>query len=173
MGLPDMDGLEVLKRLREWTKTPVIILSVRDNDRDKIAALDAGADDYLTKPFSFDVLLARLRARTRDDHPESKTTFADIRLDVEAHEAWRGSDRLRLTPTEFSILKTLLEAGGRVVTRPRMIETVWGDDREVGNNNLDAFMRLLRSKVDVPGKTRLIQTVRGIGYVLREPVRAQ
>ena len=166
--LPQMDGFEITSRLRAVkNRTPILLLTARDAPEDIVRGLDAGADDYLTKPFSFDVLLARLRARTRDENPDGRTTFADLILNSETHEASRAGTPLRLTPTEFGILKTLLEAHGRVVTRQRLIDAVWGTDREIGNNNLDAFMRLLRAKVDAPGRTRLIQTVRGIGYSLR------
>ena len=168
--LPQMDGIEVTKRLRRNNnKTPILLLTARDSAADIVRGLDAGADDYLTKPFSFEVLLARLRARTRSSESgQAEVRFADLTLNGETHEAWRGGTALGLTRTEFAILECLIRASGRVVTRQRMIDSVWGSDREVGNNNLDAFMRLLRAKVDVAGQPRLVQTVRGIGYVLRE-----
>jgi DNA-binding response OmpR family regulator len=168
--LPQMDGLEITKRLRAASDaTPILLLTARDAPRDIVRGLDAGADDYLTKPFSFEVLLARLRARTRVGPAKPKLAFRDLTIDLERHEARRGRLFLRLTPTEFSILECLLRSAGRVVTRQRLIETVWGPDREVGSNNLDAFMRLLRTKVDLAGHTPLIQTLRGIGYSLRDP----
>ena len=170
--LPQMDGFEITRRLRRLNnRTPIILLTARDAPNDIVRGLDAGADDYLTKPFSFDVLLARLRARTRgDDSSQSEVHFADLTLNAETHVARRGRTPLRLTPKEFAILECLIRSAGRVVTRQRLIDTVWGTERDVDNNNLDAFMRLLRSKVDAPGRTRLIETVRGIGYCLRAEI---
>ncbi len=169
--LPYFDGLEVTRRLRARNiTTPILLLTARDTPQDIVAGLDAGADDYLTKPFSFEVLLARLRARTRVSATgaAARLRFSDLVIDVETHQAWRGKTPLNLTRTEFSILECLIRSAGRVVTRQRLIEAVWGLDREVGNNNLDVFIRFLRTKADPPGKKRAIQTVRGIGYRLQE-----
>jgi DNA-binding response OmpR family regulator len=169
--LPFLDGFEVTRRLRARSiTTPILLLTARDTPQDVVRGLDAGADDYLTKPFSFEVLLARLRARTRVGAagPGARLRFADLAIDPETHEVWRGKGLLNLTRTEFSILECLMRSAGRVVTRQRLIETVWGLDREVGNNNLDVFIRFLRTKVDSAGQRRLIQTVRGVGYRLRE-----
>jgi DNA-binding response OmpR family regulator len=169
--LPFLDGFEVTRRLRARSiTTPILLLTARDTPQDVVRGLDAGADDYLTKPFSFEVLLARLRARTRAGAIGAglRLRFSDLSIDPETHEAWRGKGLLSLTRTEFSILECLLRSAGRVVTRQRLIETVWGPDREVGNNNLDVFIRFLRTKVDSAGQRRLIQTVRGVGYRLRE-----
>jgi DNA-binding response OmpR family regulator len=169
--LPFMSGFEVTRRLRAQSiTTPILLLTARDTPQDVVQGLDSGADDYLTKPFSFEVLLARLRARTRVNAtgPGSKLRFSDLAIDPETHEVWRGKLPLNLTRTEFMILECLLRSAGRIVTRQRLIETVWGVDREVGNNNLDVFIRFLRTKVDPPGQRRLIQTVRGVGYCLRE-----
>jgi DNA-binding response OmpR family regulator len=169
--LPSVDGLEVTKRLRAARNaTPILLLTGRDAPMDVVRGLDAGADDYLTKPFSFDVLLARLRARTRGqaDEGEARLRFADLTMDVENHKAWRGRTPLQLTPKEYSILESLVRSAGRMVTRQRLIDTAWGSDCFVGNNNLDVFLSLLRAKVDLPGHVRLIQTVRGVGYRLQE-----
>src|SRR5258708_5935037 len=169
--LPFLDGLEVTRRLRARSvTTPILLLTARDTPQDVVRGLDAGADDYLTKPFSFEVLLARLRARTRVGAAGSgsRLRFSDLSIDPETHEVWRGKTLLNLTRTEFSILECLIRSAGRVVTRQRLIESVWGPDREVGNNNLDVFIRFLRTKADPPGKKRAIQTVRGIGYRLQE-----
>lgn len=169
--LPFLDGFEVTRRLRARSiTTPILLLTARDTPQDVVRGLDAGADDYLTKPFSFEVLLARLRARTRVGAAGagSRLRFSDLAIDLETHEVWRGKRLLNLTRTEFSILECLMRSAGRVVTRQRLIESVWGPDREVGNNNLDVFIRFLRTKVDPAGRRRLIQTVRGIGYRLRE-----
>ncbi len=171
--LPGLNGLDVTKRLRlQGSRTPILLLTARDSSEDVVGGLDAGADDYLAKPFDFEVLLARIRARTRS--VASKTIqqmrFADLFLDCETHEATRAGRRLELTRTEFSILECLMRSAGRVVPRNRIIEFVW-EDRDVTGNNLDAFIRFLRGKLDQPGAPRLIQTERGIGYSLREGTR--
>ena len=169
--LPFLDGVEVTRRLRAATVvTPILLLTARDAPQDIVRGLDAGADDYLTKPFSFTVLLARLRARTRSGHTEArwKLRVADLSMNLESHEVWRTDHAIMLTRTEFALLECLMKSAGRVVTRQRLTETVWGHEREVGNNNLDVFIRFLRSKIDTPGQRRLIHTVRGIGYALRD-----
>ncbi len=169
--LPFLDGFEVTRRLRAAAiSTPILMLTGRDAPQDIVRGLDAGADDYLTKPFSFEVLLARLRARTRPNHSSGQAVlrYADLTANTETHEVWRGYTALNLTPTEFSILECLMKSAGRIVTRQRLIDTVWGVDQEVENNNLDVFIRLLRTKVDGPGQPRLIQTSRGVGYSLRQ-----
>ena len=171
--LPCMDGFEVTRRLRAGAvATPILLLTGRDAERDVVRGLDAGADDYLTKPFSFEVLLARLRARTRAREGESKRKlhYFDLTMNLDTHEVWRENTPVALTRTEFSILECLMRSAGRVVMRQRLIETVWGGDREVGNNNLDVFMRLLRSKIDAR-ENRMIHTVRGVGYSLRQENR--
>ncbi len=168
--LPFMDGLEVTRRLRaETIATPILLLTGRDSPQDIVRGLDAGADDYLTKPFSLEVLLARVRARTRSGPAvhRGKLRYCDVWLDLESHQAGRGDAQLSLTRTEFAILECLMKSAGRVVTRQRLIETVWGGEREVGNNNLDVFIRFLRTKIDALGQ-RMIHTVRGVGYSLRE-----
>ena len=167
--LPFVDGLEVTRRLRRGgVRTPILLLTARDAPEDIVRGLDAGADDYLTKPFAFGVLLARLRARTRAVAPaDARRRFADLTIDLERNEAWRGKAALRLSRTEFSILECLMRSAGRIVTRDQLIETVWGD-REVSSNNLDVFIRFLRVKVDLPGHRKLIHTERGVGYSLRD-----
>jgi len=169
--LPLMDGVHVTRRLRaENIATPILLLTARDAPQDVVRGLDAGADDYLTKPFSLEVLLARIRARTRPGQAagKSRLKYADLIADLETYEVWRHGRRIDLTRTEFAILECLLRSPGRVIRRQRLIEEVWGADREVPDNNLDAFMCLLRAKVDATGRHRLIQTVRGIGYCLRQ-----
>lgn len=168
--LPCMDGFEITRKLRAGAvSTPILLLTGRDSERDVVRGLDAGADDYLTKPFAFEVLLARLRARTRSGRSENQQTlrFGDLTMGLEAHEVWRGNTPITLTRTEFSILECLMRSAGRVVMRQRLIETVWGSDRDIGNNNLDVFIRLLRTKLDTHEK-RIIHTVRGVGYSLRQ-----
>jgi DNA-binding response OmpR family regulator len=168
--LPYLDGLQITKRLRlESIRTPILLLTARDAPEDVVRGLDAGADDYLTKPFSFDVLLARLRARTRtpDMRHATRMRFADLTMDLETREVRRGNALVNLTRTEFAILECLMKSAGRVVTRGRLMDFVWGE-REINSNNLEVFIRFLRAKVDPPDSRKLIQTERGIGYSLRE-----
>jgi len=168
--LPALNGFEVTKRLRlQNIRTPILLLTARDAPEDIVKGLDAGADDYLTKPFDFEVLLARVRARTRTASGRSapQMRFSDLFLDSEKREAVRAGQRLELTRTEFSILECLMRSAGRVVKRGRIIELVWGD-REVTENNLDVFVRYLRTKVDRAGLPRLLHTERGVGYSIRE-----
>jgi len=168
--LPVMDGFEVTRRLRrEHIQTPILLLTARDAPEDVVRGLDAGADDYLTKPFSFDVLLARIRVRTRAaSGPGQHLRFADLTLDLGKREASRGKRQIPLTRTEFSILECLMRAAGRVVPRDRLVDDVWGE-RDVTYNNLEVFIRFLRSKIDAEGQPKLIHTERGIGYALRSP----
>ncbi len=167
--MPFIDGLQVTRSLRRNNIfTPILLLTGRDAPEEVVRGLDAGADDYLTKPFSFDVLLARIRARTRRaDQKDSQLRFADLMLDLGEHKAWRAKRALTLTRTEFALLECLLRSAGRVVTRERLIETVW-NDREISENNLDVFIRFLRLKVDALGAPKLIHTERGLGYSLRQ-----
>lgn len=167
--LPFMDGLEVTRRLRrEHLRTPILLLTARDAPEEIVRGLDAGADDYLTKPFSFDVLLARIRARTRPAADGQRLRFADLVLDLGTREVRRGPRAIALTRTEFAILECLVRAAGRIVPRDRLIEEVWGD-RDVTYNNLEVFIRLLRGKLDEGAQGALIHTERGIGYGLRSP----
>jgi DNA-binding response OmpR family regulator len=168
--LPVLNGFEVTKRLRLLNiRTPILLLTGRDASEDIVRGLDAGADDYLTKPFDFEVLLARIHARTRSGTEKNKgqLRFADLYVDSQKHEATRAGRRLDLTRTEFSILECLIRSAGRVVPRSRIIELVWGD-RDVSENNLDVFIRFLRTKMDMPGMPRLLHTERGVGYCIRE-----
>jgi two-component system response regulator MprA len=165
--LPGIDGFEIARRLRsEGNETPILMLTARDTEQDIIRGLDHGADDYLTKPFSFSELLARLRAVTRrtGGHRSATLTCEDLALDTGTHEATRAGRRLHLTRTEFLLLQKLLQSDGQAVSRKALIDNVWGYDREIENNTLDAFIRLLRQKVDTTGEKPLIHTVRGFGY---------
>jgi DNA-binding response OmpR family regulator len=169
--LPGMDGCALVRQLRRGgSKTPVLMLTGRDSAEDIVTGLDAGADDYLTKPFAFKVLLARLRALGRRKEVEPKTCLqvADLVLDPADHSVHRGKTQVFPTPREFILLETLMRKPGRVFTRSRLIEAVWGNEREVEGNTLDVFVKLLRSKIEPRGTSKLIQTIRGIGYVMRE-----
>ncbi len=169
--LPGISGLDVARRMRQRRDmTPVLMLTARDADADVVAGLDAGADDYLTKPFSFEVLLARLRAVSRRGPVVQGVPLqtSDLVLDPARHEARRGGEPLNLTRTEYRLLEFLLRRCGSVVSREALIDGVWGHDREIEDNTLDVFVRLLRQKVDRPGRPRLIHTVRGVGYCVRE-----
>jgi DNA-binding response OmpR family regulator len=169
--LPRMDGLTVARRLRSSSnQTPILILTARDTDRDLIIALDLGADDYLTKPFSFDVLLARLRAvGRRGPIPQPvRLAFADLSLDAGTRQVRRAARSLPLPPREYALLELLLRNAGRVVTRDTILNSVWGFESDVNENTVEAFVRLLRNKVEPPGESKLIHTVRGIGYCLRQ-----
>jgi DNA-binding response OmpR family regulator len=168
--LPHVDGLQVAKRLREnGNQTPVLMLTARDTIPDIVKGLDVGADDYLTKPFSFEVLLARLRAVSRRGPIPQPVIFqlADLRLDTAAHTVTRQGREIHLTPREYSLLELLFRNTGRAVTKDAILESIWGFNGEVGENNVEAFVRLLRNKIDAAFEPKLIQTVRGAGYCLR------
>ena len=170
IGLPDMDGLEVLRRLREWTATPVIMLSVRDADRDKVAALDAGADDYLTKPFSVDELLARLRVAQRHAQPGPlAAVFAqgDVTVDLSRRHVTKGDREVKLTPTEYALLRLLIQHAGRVLTHRQILKEVWGPEYMDETHYLRVYFGQLRQKLeDDPARPRLILTEPGVGYRL-------
>jgi DNA-binding response OmpR family regulator len=168
--MPRLDGYELAKRLRaDKIPTPILMLTAKDSVQDIVHGLDLGADDYLTKPFSFNELLARLRAVKRRASVPQPTIFKvdDLMLDPATREVSRGSLRLALTRTEYSLLERLMGRAGKVVPRRVLIESVWGFDREIEDNTLDVFVRLLRSKVDGNGRNKLIHTVRGVGYIIR------
>ena len=169
--LPGIDGFEVARRLRRnRNQTPILILTARDAVPDVVKGLDVGADDYLTKPFAFDEFLARLRSVARRGSSPRPTGLqvADLTLDPATHQVFRGNQEIHLTPTEFRLLDFLVRRGGRVVSRNTLIEAVWGFDQEVEENTLDVFVRLVRSKVDRDFKHKLIHTVRGVGYTIRQ-----
>jgi two-component system response regulator MprA len=169
--LPGLDGLQLARRLRATgNRVPILMLTARDSDTDIVKGLDVGADDYLTKPFSFEVLAARLRviARRAAADFEGILRVADLTLNTETHEVHRGKKLLVLTPTEFALLEYLMRRAGRVVSRDDLIERVWGIDRDVERNTLDVFIFQLRSKIETGGASRLLQTVRGFGYAMRE-----
>jgi DNA-binding response OmpR family regulator len=173
--LPGMDGFSLVRELRgRKVSTPVLLLTAKDDPDDIVEGLDAGADDYLTKPFSFKVLVARIRAlsRRKTVEPARLLTIADLALDPASREVRRASVAVPLTRTEFMLLEVLMRNCGRVMTRPRLFESVWGVDRDVEENTLERYISSLRTKIDVPGARKLIHTSRGVGYVMRdeEPV---
>jgi two-component system response regulator MprA len=168
--LPGADGLTVARKLRQnGNRTPVLMLTARDSTADIVAGLDSGADDYLTKPFSIDVLLARLRAVSRRGAIARPACLkvADLVLDPASHIVTRGDAQVNLTPREYHLLELLMRNPGRAISRASILESVWGFASGVNENTLEVFMRLLRLKVDT-GETKLIHTVRGFGYMLRE-----
>jgi two-component system, OmpR family, response regulator len=168
--LPGMDGFTIARRLRDaHNQTPVLMLTARDTPASIIAGLDAGADDYLTKPFSFDILLARVRAVSRRGAIPRPVCLevADLKLDPSTRRVTRAQQPVSLTPREFSLLELLMRNHGRVITRDSILESVWGFDSDVAGNTIEAFVRLLRLKVDTT-EPKLIHTVRGVGYVMRD-----
>jgi two-component system, OmpR family, response regulator MprA len=174
IAMPYVDGLEVCRRMREGgNRTPVLMLTARDQVDDRVAGLDAGADDYLVKPFALRELSARVRALLRraseDDQTGEVLAFEDLRLDRLAHEAWRGDRQLQLTRTEFLLLEMFLRHPRQVLTRSAIFEHVWGYDFGATSNSLGVYMGYLRRKTEVGEEPRLLHTVRGVGYVLRNP----
>jgi two-component system response regulator MprA len=171
VSMPVLDGLEVCKRVREGgDRTPVLMLTAREQVDDRVAGLDAGADDYLVKPFALRELMARVRAllrRADESDPEEILSFEDLRLDRLAHEAWRGERSLNLTRTEFLLLELFLRHPKQVLTRSIIFEHVWGYDFGSSSNSLGVYMGYLRRKTEGEGEMRLLHTVRGVGYVLR------
>lgn len=169
--MPNLDGLEVCRRLRlAGDPVPILMLTARETVPDRVAGLDAGADDYLVKPFALQELLARLRALLRRTlEPDGATMrFSDLSLDPETREVRRGDREIELTRTEFLLLELLLRNPKRVLTRELILERVWGYDFETSSNSLDVYIGYLRRKTEGGGEARLIQTVRGVGYVMRE-----
>jgi two-component system response regulator MprA len=168
--LPGIDGLEVCRRLRAGGDVPVLMLTARDEVADRVAGLDAGADDYLVKPFAVDELLARVRAllRRRTPTTSGELRVADLTLDPATRGVRRGGRDLTLTPKEFDLLALFLQHPRQVLTRERLFERVWGYDFDGQSNVLDVYVGHLRTKLEADGESRLLHTVRGVGYVLRE-----
>jgi two-component system, OmpR family, response regulator len=169
--LPGIDGFEVCKRLRStgvWA--PVLMLTARDAVRDRVAGLDSGADDYLTKPFSYAEFLARLRALVRRGETERPVVLevGDLRLDPATRQVWRGDTEIALSTKEFAVLETFMRRPGRVLSRFELLEHAWDYEYDNRSNVVDAYVRLLRKKIDKPFGTNSIETVRGAGYRLRE-----
>jgi two-component system response regulator MprA len=169
--MPGVDGLEVCRRLRgTGSKLPVLMLTARTEVEDRVAGLDAGADDYVTKPFALEELLARVRAllRRTSDETGEVARFADLELDPGTRQVRRGDRQFELTRTEFSLLELFMRNPRQVLTRSVIFERVWGYDFGFASNSLDVYIGYLRRKTEAGGEPRLIQTVRGVGYALRE-----
>ena len=169
LGLPGIDGLEVISGLRGWNTVPIVVLSVREHEADKVAALDAGADDYVTKPFGMDELLARMRAALRraapGDKEEAVVTTPDFVVDLAAKRVKRGETEVRLTPTEWEIVEMLVRNSGRLVSQRQLLQAVWGPKYEKETNYLRVFMAQIRRKLEpAPSRPRYFLTEAGIGY---------
>jgi two-component system response regulator MprA len=170
--MPRLDGLEMTRRLRaDGSQLPILMLTARDQVADRVAGLEAGADDYLVKPFALEELVARVRALLRrqgSDETAATLSFADLELDTGTREVQRGDESLTLTRTEFALLELFLRNPKQVLTRSVIFDRVWGYDFGYGSNSLDVYISYLRKKTEAGGKPRLIHTVRGVGYALRE-----
>jgi two-component system KDP operon response regulator KdpE len=169
LGLPDGNGIEILKRIREWSRVPVIIISARGQEGDKVAGLDAGADDYLSKPFGAAELLARIRVSLRrfktdgSDFPVFKT--GDLKVDLSKHHVWIGKKEIHLSPIQYKILAVLVRQAGRVVTRERILEEAWGQDSDAGIDSVRIYMHQLRKKIEkTPLRPQYLKTELGVGY---------
>jgi two-component system response regulator MprA len=173
VSMPNLDGLETCRRLRaDGVVLPVLMLTARDSVGDRVAGLDAGADDYLIKPFALQELLARLRALLRRSlltvPVSSFVTYADVRLDPDTREVWRGDRPLKLTRTEFAILEVFLRHPRQVLSRSMLFDQVWGYDFGETSNSIHVYLGYLRRKLEAEGESRLLHTIRGVGFVLRE-----
>lgn len=171
LGLPDMDGLDVCRRMRaDGIETPLLMLTARDEVEDRVGGLDAGADDYLGKPFALSELLARVRTLARRPPPardSNELRLADLTLDLAGHQARRGDRAIALSAKEFALLEFMLRHAGQVLTRQQIIEQVWRYDFAGLDTVVDTYIHYLRDKIDAGAGTRLVRTVRGVGYVLR------
>ncbi len=168
--LPGLDGLEVCRRLRAAGDVPILMLTAKEAVSDRVQGLDAGADDYLVKPFEFDELLARIRALLRRAHPEAADVlvFGDLRLDTGTHQAFRGERQVVLTAKEYELLELFLRNPRQVLTREVIFDRVWGYDFGGESNIIEVYVRYLRQKTEAGSEPRVLHTVRGVGYVLRE-----
>lgn len=168
--MPELDGIRATAKLREENNVPIILLTAKSEDTDKILGLNIGADDYITKPFAIEELLARIRAalRGRGERGEPLLTAGELSMDVERHRVTVKGQEVELTKKEFDLLRQLLENKGRVLTRESLLDSVWGFDFVGETNSVDVYIRFLRSKIDEAFGLKLIHTVRGVGYVIRE-----
>ena len=175
ISLPRLDGHEVLRRIRiRRPSLPVLMLTARDDLQNKVGALDGGADDYLTKPFVFEELLARMRALTRRaDQPRSAQIEMDgLRIDLLSRRVWRGEERVELSSREFALLEYFMRHPGQLLSRQQILSAIWEYDFDPGSNVVDVYVRHLRNKIDRPGQRSLIETVRGAGYRFEPPQKA-
>jgi two-component system KDP operon response regulator KdpE len=175
LGLPDGDGIELTRQLREWSQVPIVVLSARGREQDKVAALDAGADDYLTKPFGVNELLARLRVALRHAQTNAGNTaaqvleFGELKVDLTRREVFRGSEELRLTPIEYKLLVLLARNAGKVLTHQQILREVWGPAYASQTHYVRVHMAELRKKVEAePSRPKLLVTEPGVGYRLRD-----
>jgi two-component system response regulator MprA len=168
--LPGLDGLEVCRRLRAGGAVPILMLTAKDSVADRVKGLDSGADDYVVKPFAFEELMARVRALLRRSHTTEETVlhFADLTLNVSTREVTRGTRKVELTTKEFDLLHFFMRHPRQVLTREMLYDRIWGYDFGGESNILEVYIRYLRSKLETGDEARLIQTVRGVGYALRE-----
>jgi two-component system, OmpR family, response regulator MprA len=168
--LPGMSGVEVCQRLRAAGDVPILMLTAKDGTADRVVGLDSGADDYLVKPFAYEELMARIRALLRRQAPRARKVlrYADLSMDLGTREVRRGEHSVALTPKEFDLLQHLLRNPRQVLTRDRILDAVWGYDFGATSNSVDVYIGYLRQKLEADGSPRLIQTVRGVGYALRE-----
>lgn len=176
LGLPDLEGIEIIRQVRQWSRVPIIVLSARDQEREKVVTLDAGADDYLTKPFGVGELLARIRVALRrslqDREGRAETFFevGNIRVDLEKRQVYRAGEEVHLTPTEFKLLTVLIRHAGKVVTHRQLLKEVWGPSFVDQGAYLRIFVRHLRRKLeDNPARPAFLLTDPGVGYRLRAP----
>jgi DNA-binding response OmpR family regulator len=174
--LPGLDGLEICRRLRaRRDRTPILMLTARDAVSERVKGLEAGADDYLPKPFAFEELLARVRALLRREgvNKSSIIQIRDLEIDTTARRVLRDGEELPLTPREYSLLEALAKNEGRTLTRELVLERVWDDEGRTGSNTVDVYITMLRRKIDADASVKLIHTVHGVGYVLRRPIEGE
>ena len=168
--LPSLNGIEVLRRIRFTSSVPIIMLTARDSVMDKVSGLDNGADDYITKPFAIEELLARLRSVLRKHSVPTLLSFKALTLDVDQHECFVQKEKIELTKKEFELLHLLLINKNKVLTREVLLEKIWGYEFDGSTNVVDVYIRYLRSKIEDPFNLKFIHTVRGIGYIIKDEV---
>ncbi|MGE5708459.1 MAG: response regulator transcription factor [Bacteroidota bacterium] len=168
--LPGLDGLELCRRLRKMSDVPILMLTALDKPPERVEGLNAGADDYLPKPFDLDELIARIRVQLRHRKPQSRSvlSYSDLSLDLNTYEVRRGKALISLTPKEFDLLAYFLHHPRQVVPRDQILQAVWGYDFDGEGNVLEVYIRYLRNKIELPDHPKLIHTVRGVGYILKE-----
>ena len=170
LGLPDADGLEIIREVRSWSSLPIIVISARTKEQEKVHALDAGADDYITKPFGTAELMARIRVMLRKPAVVKTTVYrlADLEVHVDTMKVYRAGEEIHLSGKEFALLRYMIQNAGIVLSRSRLEEHLWNYDYAGGSNVIDVYIRYLRKKIDSGHDKKLIHTVRGVGYVLKE-----